>query len=435
MSDDDCVDGCADDVCDASDKDDFSLTRSGANFALLCSFFADFPLELHFLNGFSVDSIQGCLDEATEVLTHVHQLPLLAVQQALSVLHKIDLGISQEKGLRIGASEVQVLFSLHAVNAQAVENVVTARTCRRKIMATNFHLGTHLTTSILERARKLSAQRGLKPPPPPSPKDPDVLLHRLVRVVREDLEGRVRECSYSSAELLDTLFNPSTPVIHPLRTLTVFNRRHYSGNDLDDQTAEVVVDILRHWFDLPSDDITRARTTFLEVVLKHLGYAAFLLPNVWEMYMVMPPSMIRSVSNGRLQRLVDALPVSDVSSSAFAKLHRLGQEHQDLARALWEVAHNKQDVPTPPISTNIVDSDFQVDRQIEQDPGPSSSALACSIPSSSGLSFPGSGKVISFLKSAYKVARLLDQGGTTSSPGLNWLEKKVISSADFLLPL
>ena len=241
--------------------------------------------EIHFIRGFSEAAIEGYLDEVEDVLAHINQLPPLTFQQALGVLNKINLGVSQEKGLRIGGlKEIQVLFSLHALKSQAAENLVTAKMCRRKILACNHHLDTQLQTSIYQRAQVISRQRSAGHVPVLPNNHPDVLLHRLVRVVQDDLERHLVEYAYHSSELLDTLFSPPMPVIYPPRSIRISDGRYYVGEGLHLRTADIVVQIIRSWFELPGDRITRTRTKFLGVVLYTLGYAAYLLPCVWDLY-------------------------------------------------------------------------------------------------------------------------------------------------------
>ena len=122
--------------------------------------------------------------EVRKVVDQIHRKPAVHFLHAIRTVNKVDLGQSQEKGLRIRANEVDLLFALQSLDGEARESLVTSNLLRRRIMVCYYHMGTHLSTSIYDKARRLS--RSLTADPARKVNRTD-LLSRLVPLVHSQL--------------------------------------------------------------------------------------------------------------------------------------------------------------------------------------------------------------------------------------------------------
>lgn len=390
--------------------------------------------ESRFMHAFDEEHLDQLLGDVRKLTTELHQLPVYTINRAVTLIDKINLGVSQDNGLNIALSEMEAIFALHSLERYALDAAVTTNMLRRKIMACTYHLAGQLNLSIRERAMDMSRALSRGPLPTLPLHHPSVLLQRLVTAVHRDLDNHKIALVYDSHQILDTLFDPPTPVIHPPRTYKLLDRSFYLGDRLHTRTADVVVLVLRHWFQIPDSPMTKDRVAFIGALLRTLGYSSLLLPQVWEVYSKMPSwasSLVAgdgdSSSASRFEQVLGSSTIHVTSSPAFHKLYSLGQEYAAFTRGMWDVAHKKHVIPQASApARNLVDSTFSPEDLEHGSPRPESSPVSAN--SRAWLK-----RTWGLLSSALKVVNAVD-AGTAYAQELDAVEQKLRDDGDYYQP-
>ena len=386
--------------------------------------------------------------EVRKAVVRINQVPIPFLR-AVQSLNKVDLGQSPEKGLRVRAKETDVLFALHSLDGQARESAVTANLLRRRIMTCYHHLGIHLTKSIWKKACQLSRQISIGSASSNKNSSRPDLVARLVPLVHNQLENRTNfHFILSSSELVDTMFNPPISMIDPPRVFKFYDKGFYTGDSLHERTADIVVDTIRYWFELADEELTQARVTFLGLLIKHLGYGAFLMPSVWAAFTSMPRWLVKDLADNnlhdtlcRLEIMLIKSEVSDVESPAFHKLFNLTLEYNRMQEEMRTLAQ-KHSQMTEQISSNIVDPSFEVDKTIAAGILPSSNKGPSSLLNATDAVSMWINRVTKLLVFANQVAIYQDalqpnslvQTSLFDLPTLNPLQKTILDNGDYLQP-
>lgn len=389
-----------------------------------------------FMRQLSLEHLLTHIRTAQLMLDWVGGLPRPSLFSAMKTINKIDLGLVSSKNLTVRTDELAVLVATENLAASAAVNICTGNLFRQRVMLTDHHFGSTLSTSLHSRCKRVSAaMRGSQG---------EYSVRR--RLCTDDLYRLVQKAYNTITLRQPILFSSQDFVPGVLPAIKVYKRNklpdHIVGDDeTDSAVADLVVAVIRHWFSRPSDRGQVTRNELVQAVLDVLGPGALLLPCMWDLFNNPPkwicdPHRQEGVSS-RFLSILRSLYASDAHTVEYKTLYALKERFRDILLRLQSHSETNRttieavQAPPPPSLEHRPNSDAiaQAETALSIIPGPSvTDALSHHrqpIPDRSQWVV----RVAGFLQSGYRVA--MSSGDTEFSP----LEEKIVENSDWLQPL
>lgn len=130
-------------------------------------------------------------------------------------------------------------------------------------------------------------------------------LHALAVDIMSALELGKSKADFASSSYLPQLSHQSIYTYQPSR-----HSLHLRNSAAVKSATQILVNVLLAWFQLPTDNKTRARALFVHLICTHLGPDLLLLPQVWDAY---GASMTWAVKHRMVLRQKQDFGVDDLS--------------------------------------------------------------------------------------------------------------------------
>ena len=227
----------------------------------------------------------------------------------------------------------QMLDAIDTLRKGANPYQVLGNLLRQRVMLCELHFSTVLSTRLEPRVREiLDSNYSLLVHDEQDP------LTRLTLRVHTALSVPRTSVELDSSTYIDRSGNAP-------KFLLKSGRLRRTNEDLLELVPRKVVEVLRHWYGIPSNFFTEARADFLEILLEYLGAGALTLSHVWDVYFNMPywlrNDVARPGKNSKFEKtfhqdLEDVIrhcTAANRRSSRFALLCELRSEYREFVGA------------------------------------------------------------------------------------------------------
>ncbi|KAI0682478.1 hypothetical protein BC835DRAFT_1311499 [Cytidiella melzeri] len=394
------------------------------------------------LGSMSMKSIEAARDAVTQAESDMKTASKETIATVIDALDSIARSMPEDPAA--GAHNDNII----AVTREYSTNIGKLRTftnhtavwlmaCRQRVMVSESVLLSHLLGACKERISAVvgSLHNAQTQPGGGSVDTTNPVEQGIPSLARHVLDFLMcSSCAAPALVLYAREYFPDLPALsfrlHPPRSLL-------AGADLCRHAETQIVRIACTWFGIPSNFLTEARSDFIRIVVKNVGWGMCLLEHTWRIYETMPAWLFNdnieprrnaaaagyvpgsmSTFEASLAQSVVATPTSDV----FSLLHNLPQRYESLVQsARTFVEHTHKSHPQKKTPSDILT-------------GGSGNAVAM-LPTPTPQSLPTKETVrymVSFIRDAY-LLRSCYNGQTVANATPE--QRRILTNIDLFMPL